>query len=164
MPWFLCLVSALIYWLVSYLTDRSSASGPSPGLWRHTDDESAQFCDVQHWIKFAKELEQANFHGIFLADTIGGYDIYKGPHNLAPSIIAGAQFPNIEPLSVISAMAAATKSINFSVTVATTYEHPYYLARRLSTVDHISRGRYVHLFGLVRNAHWSNSIQIGLEC
>jgi FMN-dependent oxidoreductase (nitrilotriacetate monooxygenase family) len=38
-------------------------------------------------------------------------------------------------------MAAATKNIGFGVTVATTYEQPYHLARRLSTVDHLSGGR-----------------------
>lgn len=46
-----------------------------------------------------------------------------------------------EPLSVVSAMAAATKSIGFGVTVSTTYEQPYHLARRLSTIDHLSKGR-----------------------
>lgn len=38
-------------------------------------------------------------------------------------------------------MAAATRSIGFGVTVATTYEQPYHLARRLSTVDHLTKGR-----------------------
>jgi hypothetical protein len=42
---------------------------------------------------------------------------------------------------VIPAMAAATKSLGFGVTVATTYEQPYHLARRLSTVDHLTKGR-----------------------
>jgi hypothetical protein len=46
-----------------------------------------------------------------------------------------------EPLAVISAMAAATNSIGFGVTVSTTYEQPYHLARRLSTIDHLSKGR-----------------------
>lgn len=38
-------------------------------------------------------------------------------------------------------MAAATENLGFGVTVATTYEQPYHLARRLSTVDHLSGGR-----------------------
>lgn len=38
-------------------------------------------------------------------------------------------------------MAAATKSIGFGVTVSTTYEQPYSLARRLTTLDHLSKGR-----------------------
>lgn len=88
-------------------------------------------------------LESAKFHGIFIADVLGGYDVYKGPRNLAPAIVSGAQWPVNEPLAVVSAMAAATKNIGFGVTVTTTYEQPYHLARRLSTVDHLSKGRYV---------------------
>jgi len=71
----------------------------------------------------------------------GGYDVYS--KSLEPSITSGAQWPVTEPLSVIPAMAAATKSIGFGVTVSTTYEQPYHLARRLSTVDHLTKGRLV---------------------
>ena len=38
-------------------------------------------------------------------------------------------------------MAAATKNLVFGVTISLTYEKPYPLARRLSTVDHYSNGR-----------------------
>lgn len=76
------------------------------------------------------------------SDRSGGYDVYNGPRNLEAAIPSGAQWPVNEPLAVIPAMAAATQSIGFGVTVATTYEQPYHLARRLSTVDHLSKGRY----------------------
>ena len=61
--------------------------------------------------------------------------------SLDAAIRTGAQWPVNEPLAVISAMAAATTSIGFGVTVSTTYEQPYHLARRLSTVDHLTKGR-----------------------
>ncbi|KAF2756383.1 xenobiotic compound monooxygenase [Pseudovirgaria hyperparasitica] len=111
----------------------------SPGLWRHPEDESWKFNDVDHWVSLAKLLEAGSFHGIFVADVLGGYDVYNG--NLDAAKRSGAQWPVNEPLSVVSAMAAATKSIGFGVTVSTTYEQPYHLARRLSTIDHLSKGR-----------------------
>ncbi|KAI1418192.1 Nitrilotriacetate monooxygenase component A/pristinamycin IIA synthase subunit A [Hypoxylon sp. FL1857] len=111
----------------------------SPGLWRHPDDESWRFNEVTHWVELAKLLEKAKFHGIFIADVLGGYDVYK--NSLDPAKISGAQWPVNEPLSVIAAMAAATESIGFGVTASTTYEQPYHFARRLSTVDHLSKGR-----------------------
>lgn len=107
-------------------------------------------------------LEKGNFHGMFIADVLvsllillvrlykalttkiikkGAYDVYKGPQNPDPAIISGAQWPVNEPLAVVPAMAAATKNLGFGVTVATTYEQPYHLARRLSTVDHLTGGR-----------------------
>ncbi|KAF2198712.1 Nitrilotriacetate monooxygenase component A/pristinamycin IIA synthase subunit A [Delitschia confertaspora ATCC 74209] len=111
----------------------------SPGLWRHPDDNSHEFNNVEHWVELAKLLEEAKIHGIFIADVLGGYDVYNG--NLETAIRSGAQWPVNEPLAVVSAMAAATQSIGFGVTVSTTYEQPYHLARRLSTVDHLSKGR-----------------------
>ncbi|PSN65501.1 coenzyme dependent N5,N10-methylene tetrahydromethanopterin reductase [Corynespora cassiicola Philippines] len=113
----------------------------SPGLWRHPDDHSAEFNSVEHWVELAKLLESASFHGIFIADVLGGYDVYRGPRNLEPAIKSAAQWPVNEPLAVIPAMAAATKNLGFGVTVATTYEQPYHLARRLSTIDHLTKGR-----------------------
>lgn len=43
----------------------------SPGLWRHPDDESWRFNEVEHWVDLAKLLEEAKFHGIFIADVLG---------------------------------------------------------------------------------------------
>lgn len=42
---------------------------------------------------------------------------------------------------IISAMSYATKSIAFGVTASVTYENPFILARRYSTLDHITNGR-----------------------
>jgi FMN-dependent oxidoreductase (nitrilotriacetate monooxygenase family) len=111
----------------------------SPGLWRHPKDESWRFNELSHWVELAKLLEEAKFHGIFIADVLGGYDVYQG--SLDAAIISGAQWPVNEPLAVVSAMAAATRSLGFGVTISTTYEQPFHLARRLSTVDHLTGGR-----------------------
>lgn len=43
----------------------------SPGLWRHPDDQSWRFQDIDHWVELAKLLEEAKFHGIFIADVLG---------------------------------------------------------------------------------------------
>jgi len=86
-------------------------------------------------------LEAGKFHGIFIADVLGCYDVYKGPRNIEPAVKSGAQWPVNEPSAIVTPMAAATKNITFGVTVATTYEQPYHLARRLSTIDHLTKGR-----------------------
>ena len=83
---------------------------------------------------------------MFIADVLGGYDVYGGPRNLVPAVKSGAQWPVNEPLCVVPAMAAATTSLGFGVTITTSYEPPYHLARRLSTVDHLTGGRYFRLF------------------
>lgn len=113
----------------------------NPGLFKYPKDQGRKYNDIHNWIELAKELEEAKFHAIFFADVLGGYDVYKGPANLEPTIPAASQFPINDPLYAIPAMAASTKSIGFGVTASTTYEKPYALARRFSTVDHLSNGR-----------------------
>ncbi|CAJ0570538.1 unnamed protein product, partial [Mesorhabditis spiculigera] len=42
---------------------------------------------------------------------------------------------------VIPAMAAVTEHLGFAVTSSITYDHPYSLARKFSTLDHLTNGR-----------------------
>ncbi|KAI9700233.1 MAG: hypothetical protein M1820_006901 [Bogoriella megaspora] len=113
----------------------------NPGLFRYPRDQGRKYKSMHHWMGIAKKLEDAKFHAIFFADVLGGYDVYKGPANLEPTIPAASQFPINDPLYAIPAMAAVTEHIGFGVTASTTYEVPYALARRFSTVDHLSNGR-----------------------
>lgn len=78
---------------------------------------------------------------MFIADVLGPYDVYKGPANVDPTLKSGAQFPVNDPLYAVPAMAAVTKHLTFGVTASTTYDAPYALARRFSTVDHLTEGR-----------------------
>jgi hypothetical protein len=49
-----------------------AASGHlSPGLWRHPEDQSTRYTDIDHWVELAKLLEEAKFHSIFIADVLG---------------------------------------------------------------------------------------------
>jgi alkanesulfonate monooxygenase SsuD/methylene tetrahydromethanopterin reductase-like flavin-dependent oxidoreductase (luciferase family) len=51
-----------------------SCSGhQSPGLWRHPDDKSWDFNNINHWVKLAQLLEKGKFHGIFIADVLVSY-------------------------------------------------------------------------------------------
>jgi alkanesulfonate monooxygenase SsuD/methylene tetrahydromethanopterin reductase-like flavin-dependent oxidoreductase (luciferase family) len=113
----------------------------NPGLFKYPKDTGRKYNDIKHWQEIARKLEAAKFHAIFFADVLGGYDVYRGPANLDATISAGAQFPINDPLYSIPAMAAVTESIGFGVTASTTYELPYLLARRFSTVDQLANGR-----------------------
>ena len=61
---------------------------------------------------------------------------------LSDAAIANAvQMPVNDPLLLIPAMAYVTRNLGFGVTCAVSYEHPYMLARRFSTLDHLTGGR-----------------------
>jgi FMN-dependent oxidoreductase (nitrilotriacetate monooxygenase family) len=113
----------------------------SPGLWKHPRNHTDQYKKLKFWTDLAQLLDKGGFHAMFIADTLGAYDVYKGPANFETGLAAGTQFPINDPLYLVPAMAAVTKSLIFGVTASTTYEKPYALARRFSTVDHLSDGR-----------------------
>lgn len=113
----------------------------APGQWNHPRNKTADYNKLSFWTSLAQLLDSAGFHSMFVADVLGAYDIYKGPANVDPVLPSGSQFPVNDPLYVVPAMAAATKNLVFGVTASTTYEAPYALARRFSTVDHYSGGR-----------------------
>lgn len=111
----------------------------SPGLWRHPLDRSTEYKDLEYWTDLAKILEQGYFDGIFIADVLGIYDVY---HHSAEHALTGAvQVPVNDPLQIVPAMAAVTQHLGFGVTTSISFEHPYPFARRLSTLDHLTKGR-----------------------
>ena len=82
---------------------------------------------------------QAGSTLLFIADAVGQLDVYGGDADAA--LTRGVQTPVTDPLLAVSAMAAATERLGFGVTVSTTYESPYLLARKFSTLDHLTGGR-----------------------
>lgn len=111
----------------------------SPGLWTHPDDRSHRYTDPDHWVELARLLERGRFDSVFLADVLGVYDVYQGAADAA--LWHGVQVPVNDPLALVPLMAQVTEHLGFGVTCALTYEHPYPFARRMSTLDHLTRGR-----------------------
>ncbi len=109
------------------------------GLWTHPRDRSTEYTSIEYWTEQARLLERGKFDGLFLADIVGIYDVYQGSADLA--VRESIQLPVNDPLLLVSAMAAVTKHLGFGVTVNLTYEAPYLFARRMSTLDHLTRGR-----------------------
>ncbi|MDQ0246695.1 FMN-dependent oxidoreductase (nitrilotriacetate monooxygenase family) [Bacillus fengqiuensis] len=119
--------------------DMNCVGHQSPGLWTHPEDEADCYKDLDYWIDLAQLLERGKFDGLFLADVLGIYDVYENSKDT--SIRQAAQVPVNDPMLLISAMAHATSHLGFGVTCSLTYEHPYSFARRMSTLDHLTKGR-----------------------
>ena len=111
----------------------------SPGLWRHPEDQGYRYTDLEHWTDLARLLERGCFDAVFLADVLGVYDVHAGSKDAAVS--QGVQVPVGDPLLLVPAMAAVTEHLGFGVTASLTYEQPYALARRFTTLDHLTKGR-----------------------
>lgn len=118
---------------------KNAISHQSSGLWRHPDDRGRRYTDLEHWIELARMLDGAGFDALFLADTLGFNDVYGGSRDAA--VANGVQIPMADPMMLISAMAAVTTGLGFGITASVSYEHPYALARRFTTLDHLTKGR-----------------------
>ena len=111
----------------------------SPGLWTHPRDTAANYNTLDYWVDLARILERGKFDALFLADVLGIYDVYRGGPQTA--LEHAVQVPVNDPLMVIPVMAHVTEHLGFGVTCSLTYEHPYPFARRMSTLDHLTKGR-----------------------
>lgn len=119
--------------------DMACVGHQSAGLWRHPDDQGHRYRELGYWTELARLLEAGGFDALFLADVLGVYDVYGGSRDAA--VADAAQFPVNDPTAAVSAMAAVTETLGFGITLSLTYEQPYALARRLSTLDHLTGGR-----------------------
>ncbi|OBH84481.1 5,10-methylene tetrahydromethanopterin reductase [Mycobacterium scrofulaceum] len=119
--------------------DMACVGHQSAGLWRHPDDQGHRYRELGYWTDLARILEAGGFDALFLADVLGVYDVYGGSRDAA--VRDAAQFPVNDPTAAVSAMAAVTDTLGFGITLSLTYEQPYALARRLTTLDHLTGGR-----------------------
>ncbi len=131
----------------------------SAGLWRHPDDRASEYTSLGYWTHIARVLDDAGFDAMFIADALGQIDVYQGKPDAA--LRTAAQSPVNDPLLLVSAMAAVTTQLGFGITVSTTYEHPYLLARKFTTLDHLTKGRVA--WNIVTSVLESAARNLGLE-
>lgn len=120
--------------------DMNSPGHQSCGLWRHPRDRSGEYHRLEYWTDLARTLERGRFDGIFLADVSGVYDVYGGSPDAA--LRTAMQVPANDPFTLVPAMAAVTEHLGFGVTGSIPYEPPYPFARRVSSLDHLTGGRF----------------------
>ena len=118
------------------------SAGPvsgSHGGWRHPQ-ASGDLLSASYYQEIGRLLEQGCFDLFFIPDIVAIPDTLG--HSLDSQLRYGALGAlRLDPLVVLSIVAAATKHIGLGVTISTTYTQPFILARALATLDHLSGGR-----------------------
>lgn len=111
-----------------------------PSMWRVPGDRAAlPLSQPDYWQVAAQVMERGLFDAMFIADVLAPYDTYNG--NSDATVKWGVQCPVHEPATLVPIVACATKHLGIGVTLSNAFEHPYSMARRLSTLDHLSSGR-----------------------
>jgi FMN-dependent oxidoreductase (nitrilotriacetate monooxygenase family) len=125
-------------------------AGHHEAAWRLPESNPRADFDLQHWIKLAQLAENAKFDSLFLADgpALTGTGEFRPPGQL-------------EPLTLLTAIAQYTSRIGLIATVSSSYNEPYNLARRLASVDHVSGGRAG--WNIVTSAGADEAANFGLD-
>lgn len=101
------------------------------GAWRHRSGSPSDYINIDYYREVAQLAEAGRLHALFLADTLAvSEENYERPN-------LGA----MDPTAVLGALAAVTSRLGLVATASTTYNEPFNLARRIASLDHLSRGR-----------------------
>jgi alkanesulfonate monooxygenase len=105
------------------------------GAWRYPGAWPDANFNFQHLKRLIQTLERAKFDAFFMADHLAVLnmptDSLKRSHTVT----------SFDPLTLLPALAAVTERIGLVATASTTYDQPYHIARKFSSLDHISGGR-----------------------
>lgn len=115
-------------------------SSHSVGMWRHPLDKVGwDYASPPYWEHLARTLERGLFDAVFLADELAPYNSFQDSSDA--TVRYAVQAPTHEPAALTPIITGATTHLGVGITLSTAFEHPYSMARRLSTFDHLSGGR-----------------------
>ncbi|QYB02369.1 LLM class flavin-dependent oxidoreductase [Rhodococcus sp. USK10] len=104
--------------------------GHHEAAWRHPRTEAHRVLDVAHFQELGRIAERGKLDSVFFADGLA----------VGPRIKHNTQ-AIFEPVTLLSAIAVATEHVGLIATASTSYSDPYTLARKFTSLDHISSGR-----------------------
>ena len=130
------------------------------GAWRLPDAIPEMDLGIEHYVRAARLAEEGRMDAIFFEDQAAvprSNDILRGD-------TYGAASPrgiHLDPSMLLPALAMVTKHLGLAATATTTYNDPYSLARKFSSIDFISNGRAG--WNLVTSFNESEAQNFGLD-
>jgi FMN-dependent oxidoreductase (nitrilotriacetate monooxygenase family) len=111
--------------------------GYHAAAWRHPSADPDAASKYSHYLNIARMAEAACLDMVFLADGIG----LRTKDEPAGALCRSHQTLELEPLTLLSALAPMTERIGLVSTASTTYNEPFHVARKWASLDHLSGGR-----------------------
>ena len=127
-------MAASMFHLGWFMSFRPPAwTGPFAG------DDGRNWANGDFYVDFVKSLERAKFDYMMIEDSSMVSDAYAGSSeiDLKHSLYA----PKHDPIPLIPFLTAATERIGIVATMSTSFYPPFMLARTMTTLDHLSKGR-----------------------
>lgn len=110
------------------------------GAWRLPDAIPELDLGIEHYVRAAQLAEAAKLDAIFFEDQAA----VRRSNDILAGDTYGAANPrsiHFDPTMVLPALAMTTTRLGLAATSTTTFNDPFNLARRFSTLDHLSHGR-----------------------
>ncbi|HEY0213677.1 MAG TPA: LLM class flavin-dependent oxidoreductase [Paenirhodobacter sp.] len=111
--------------------------GYHSAAWRLPQVPADGATHFEYFLESARRAEEARFDIIFFADGLA----VRGADNPKGVLCRDMKNVELEPLTLLSAIAARTRHIGLVATASTSYNQPYHIARKFASLDHISGGR-----------------------
>jgi N-acetyl-S-(2-succino)cysteine monooxygenase len=105
--------------------------------WRHPDVQADGSMDFRHFLSVATAAERGKFDLVFMADELA----IRGRDNPPGALVRQSNGAELEPITLLAALAPMTRHIGLVSTGSTTYSEPFNLARQFLSLDHLSGGR-----------------------
>ncbi|MFI7497663.1 NtaA/DmoA family FMN-dependent monooxygenase [Streptomyces sp. NPDC049687] len=122
------------------------------GSWAGRD-----FPDVRMYMELARTAERAGVGMLFFGDGSGIPSTWRG--SIEPAVEWGIQWPRHDMSPVIAAMSTVTEKVGFGLTYSSTFMHPFYVARLLNSLDHVTSGRIA--FNVVASTRGADAANYG---
>ena len=125
-----------------------------PGAW-----PGRTFPDVTMYEDIARLAERGCLDMIFSGDGTGVPDSWRGSRDAA--IEWGVNWPRQDLNPIMVAMSRVTKHIGYGLTYSSTFMHPYYTARLMNSLDHVTSGRIA--MNLVTSTRPADAANFGFD-
>ena len=103
--------------------------------WRYPGGTPDANFNLKALVQYAQTLERGKFDAFFMADHLA---VLNMPME---ALKRSATVTSFDPLTLLPALAMATRHLGLIATASTTFEPAYTIARRFASLDHISEGR-----------------------
>ena len=125
-----------------------------PGGW-----PGRTFPDVAMYEDVARLAERGLLDMIFSGDGTGVPDTWRGSRDAA--VEWGMNWPRQDLNPIMVAMSRVTRHIGYGLTYSSTFMHPYYTARLMNSLDHVTGGRIA--MNLVTSTRRSDAANFGFD-
>lgn len=125
-----------------------------PGSWTN-----ATYPDLRMFSEIALIAERGLMDFLFFGDGTGIPSTWKG--SIADAVKWGVGWPRQDMSPYIAAMAQITRHIGFGLTYSSTFMHPFYVARLLNSLDHVTGGRIA--FNVIASSRRADAANYGFD-